>query len=92
MLNSSAVPAPAPGFTLEELDGALLLFEPDSGRIVHTNPTAALVWGLCDGRRTLAQIVALLTDAYPAQAGEVASDVPRVVDELLELGALRLRA
>lgn len=91
-MNSTAVPAPAPGYVLEELDGELLLFEPQSGRIVQTNATAALVWGLCDGRRTLAEITALLAAAYPAQAVEVAADVPRVAAELLELGVLRHEA
>ena len=84
----TAVAVPTPGYVLEELDGKLMLFDPASGRIVQANATAALVWGLCDGSRTLGEITELLA-AYLGQEAGVRADVPRIVRELLESGALR---
>jgi len=49
-----SVPSPDPGFVLEELDEELLIFNPQNGRILELNATAALVWQLCGGSRTVA--------------------------------------
>jgi len=91
-MRGTAVPRPARGYVLEELDDELVLFEPDSGRVVQANVTAALVWGLCDGRRSVAEIADLLAAAYPGQEAGVRADVPRIVAELAVLGALEIGA
>lgn len=86
-----SVPSPDPGFVLEELDEELLLFHPQNNRILELNATAALVWQLCDGSRTVAQISKLLADAYPQDAGTIAQDVQRILEELNKLEAVYWR-
>jgi hypothetical protein len=84
------VPTREAGFRLEMLDGEALLFDPAQRRLVHCNETAALVWRLCDGERTVAEIIALLTEAYPEQATAIPQDVQSVLAQLLDADAIRL--
>ena len=82
------IPVPTPGFTLEELDGDLFLFNPQDGSLLELNSTAALIWQLCDGRRSMAQIQELLSAAYPEAGTSIEGDIPRILAHLASLGAL----
>lgn len=75
-------PARAPGLEHAELDGELVLVHADGGHVVYLNATAALVWGLCNGERSVAEIVALLGEAYPDAAAQLAGDVEAALREL----------
>lgn len=81
-------PKKCAGFLIEELDGELVLFHPGRNKIIHANQTAALVWQLCDGERTVPQIVELLADAYPESRQQIEEEVPLTVQELRRKGAL----
>ncbi|WP_248963693.1 pyrroloquinoline quinone biosynthesis peptide chaperone PqqD [Sphaerisporangium perillae] len=56
-------------------------------RIVVLNDQAASVVRLCDGTRTVAQIIDELTAAFPG--GAVATDVPEFLDRVRAEGWLR---
>jgi len=50
-----------------EIDGEIVLFDPKRNRVHNLNPTAAVIWQLCDGSRTveeLAEDMAILFDTY----------------------------
>jgi hypothetical protein len=81
-------PLPTPGFAIEELDGELLLFHPSSETILHINETGALVWRLCDGQRSAADIVETLTAVYPDAAANIAQDVPELLNQFADQGAI----
>lgn len=81
-------PLPTPGYAIEALDGELLLFHPSSETILHTNETGALVWRLCDGQRSVAEIVAVLTAVYPEAAADIAQDVPELLAQFAHQGAI----
>jgi pyrroloquinoline quinone biosynthesis protein D len=51
---------------------------------VRLNPTAAEVLGLCDGQRSLDDIVAALTERY--QGADVRDDVTELVDAMAQKG------
>ena len=57
---------------------------------MHLNRTAALIWYLCDGRRTVEQILGLLRDAYPEARSEIDADVRRVLQLFLDHEALTI--
>ena len=84
------VPAQVAGFVLEELDGELLIFDSASGRIVEVNETAALIWQLCDGKRSLAELSELISATYPEAEETIKQDIPRVMQQLVSLGVLYL--
>jgi hypothetical protein len=82
------IPTRSDDFVLEELDGDLLLFNPQNGRLLELNSTAALVWQLCDGARPLSEIETLLAELYPDAAPAIAADLPNILSNLKQLGAL----
>lgn len=82
------VPRPAAGFRVETLKGEVVLLHLARNLILHANPTAALIWSLCDGQRSVAEIVDLLRAAYPESAEEIARDAPKIMELLLQQGAL----
>jgi len=79
-------PRPAPGFQMETLEGEIVLLHPAYNIIIHSNQGGALIWSLCDGQRSVAEIVELLSAAYPESAGAIAVDVPQTIQELLSRG------
>lgn len=71
-----------------ELAGERILVDELSGRVIHLNRSAALVWWLCDGGRTVGEICELLGGAFPDHADVVDADVRQAVAELRAAGAL----
>ncbi len=79
---------PTPGYAIEALDGELLLFHPSSETILHTNETGAMVWRLCDGQRSIGEIVETITAVYPEAAADIAQDVPDLLTQFADQGAI----
>jgi Coenzyme PQQ synthesis protein D (PqqD) len=69
-MEPSFKPRHTPDFQLEVMGDELLIYHPAQTKVVYCNATSALIWQLCDGERTVAQIVELLASAYP-EAGDV---------------------
>lgn len=84
------MPRHAAGFHLEAMDGEVLLYHPGLTRALRLNETAALVWRLCDGRRTVAHIAETLGELFPQQAEAVRLDVIDVVARLEVDGAIEV--
>lgn len=80
-------PRRAAGYQIETVDEELLLYDPEHGRILALNATGALVWQLCDGARTVGEIVGLLQEGYPDAAG-IPDDVEELLGKLREAGAV----
>jgi len=76
-------PRRKPDYRLEELDGELLIYHPTESNVVYCNQTASLIWYLCDGTHTTAEIIALLSDAYP-EAATIPTDVDTVLRTLAQ--------
>lgn len=83
-------PHPVAGFQIEVLDGEAVLFHATKLTLVHLNPSAALVYRLSDGQRSVGEIVSLLTDAYPESAAGIPGDVQKALDWLVAAGTLVL--
>jgi hypothetical protein len=81
------VPTPVAGVEMEVVEGEVLLYHPQQTRAVYLNATAALVWGLCDGSRSVAEIITLIGQSYP-DAVTLAEDVLSTVDQLRQNGVL----
>jgi coenzyme PQQ biosynthesis protein PqqD len=82
------IPTPVDGFQVENLDGEIVLLHPAHNLIIYINQTGALVWQLCDGRRSVDEIIEILSDAYPESKAEIAVDVPQTIQTLVSRGAL----
>jgi hypothetical protein len=75
-------PSRRDGYRIEAIDGELLLHHPGETKVVYCNETAALVWHLCDGRRTPRDIMDLLAAVFPDVAADVAHDVTAAIEQL----------
>ena len=89
-MNEAASPRRRDGFQFEVLDGEAVLFEVATLRIMHLNQSAALIWQLCDGSRTVAEIRDMLVAAYPDAAPTIPSDLYSALTRLIQTGALAL--
>lgn len=81
-------PRPRPGYRVEQVEEETVLYFPGDARVLYCNPTAALIWQLCDGRRTVDEIVAALEAAYPDAAGTIRADVEQALATLADSGAI----
>jgi hypothetical protein len=89
-MNPSNRPVRKPEFVFQNLDNELVLFNTESLNVLYLNESASLVWQLCDGNNTIAEMIALLADAYPESAGAIATDVQETLQLFLDHHALTL--
>ncbi len=83
------VPVPVEGFHMETLDGETILLHPARSLVIYSNPTATLIWQLCDGVSSVEDIINLLCEADPESQDDIRRDVPEAVQLLVERGALK---
>jgi hypothetical protein len=77
-------------FSLVDVEGETLLVDAQSEAVIYMDKAASVVWMLCDGQRRLADIAALIAEAYPEDRDRVVKDVRLAVRSLCEQGALSL--
>lgn len=87
-MDLTCIPQQKPDFRLEQLDGELLLYHPSRTTIIYCNPTASLIWQLCDGARPVAEIVSLLSAAYEQPADTLAAEVTATLEEFRQQQAI----
>lgn len=85
---SNTKPMQSTDYHLEELDGELLLFHPGQTTLIACNLTASLIWQLCDGQRTTAEIAALLQTAFPDAAETIPTDLATLLQQFKQHGVL----
>lgn len=73
---------------MERFDNELLLVHVENATGIWLNETASLVWLLCDGERTVADITALLRDSFPEAREHLPSEVEDAVRLLSAHGAI----
>lgn len=64
------------------LDTEALVVDVKTGVLYPLNGVAARIWQLCDGERTLDEIVAALAAEFDAEEATIREDARRFVDEL----------
>jgi len=84
----ASVPKQAFGFFVEEMEGENLLYRLGTHKAIHLNETATIIWKLCDGSRTVQDIVDLLKQEFPGSEADIALDVAEAVELLAGEGAL----
>ena len=82
------IPVPASDFRLEEMDGELLLYHPASTKAVYLNETASMIWKLCDGERTIGEILELLRESFPEAGESMEADVESTLESFADQAAI----
>ena len=72
------------GFLLERIDGEISVYHPTLTTAVYLNEAGALIWELCDGSRSVAEIIDILSDQYPESRPQIGTDVTAIVAQLVE--------
>ena len=71
------------------VDGELVLYDPDEQRLHVLNPTAGLIWRLCDGKHQQSDLVETLADRYPRHRSAIEEDVPQIIERFRSEGLLQ---
>lgn len=71
-----------------ELDGRISVYAPAVGEVLSLNDTASDIWRLCDGMRSLDEIVSALADAYRVSTEAIYDEVEAVLRRFLLAGLL----
>ena len=86
------MPAMKPKFrqdlTVVELDGEAVIYDDESGELHHLNPTATVVFTLCDGTATVKELSADIADAFSQPAHEVERQVRALLREFRKVNLL----
>jgi coenzyme PQQ biosynthesis protein PqqD len=72
------------GYFLERLDGEVTVYHPTLTTAVYLNETGALIWELCDGERTISDIIEILSQQYPESGAQIETDVKDLITRLIE--------
>jgi hypothetical protein len=88
MNDVSTIPVRSRTVQIEQLDGELIVIDSARDVVVHANTTAALILQLCDGQRTVSDIVDILAVAYPDAEQDIRRDVPDTINSLIAQGIL----
>lgn len=71
-----------------DLDGCVYVYDP-TGVMRILNASASAIWRLCDGTRTVADVVGELRQHHAVTAEVLAGDVAATIAELMRIGLLR---
>ena len=81
-------PEPAGGLDVHEVEDGFVVFDASTDRVHYLNPTATVVFSLCDGKRTTDEIAELVRSAWELESPPV-DDVVACVAQLRDEGVLR---
>lgn len=79
---------PDPQVTLEHVGSQAVLYDRRNGQAHVLNGSAARLWELCDGERTIDQLTTQFASSYDIPADAVRSDVEQLVASFRDLGVL----
>lgn len=73
------VPAQREGLFSEVLEDEAVVYDRGRKRAVYLSETATVIWHLCDGKRSIEDILKLLSAEYPEAAQQIESDVNEAI-------------
>jgi hypothetical protein len=85
---TTARPVQADGLEVNEVEDGLVLYQAGPKLVHYLNNTAAFVFELCSGERTVDEIAAFVARSFDMEGLPIAA-VVSCVDELREKGVLR---
>ena len=83
-----ARPEPKAGLVVQPVDGDVVIYDPEADALHHLEPTAAAVWTLLNGNRSVRAVAADLADVYGAAEESVRLDVLELAKVMYERGLL----
>lgn len=87
-IQSNKIYAPSEDVVAREIEGELIIVPLVAGigdledELFTLNETGKAIWDRLDGKRSLAEVTAILADEYTSEPGEIEQDVLGLVEEL----------
>lgn len=78
--------------SVAEIDREAVVWDPVPEQLHYLNHSAALVFGLCDGRTTIAEMAEAIGDAYEMDPRELDGQIRPLLRQLREVGLLEGKA
>jgi hypothetical protein len=86
ILARTTAPAHHPGVLARQAkpdEPSLVLLNPKSGEYYTLEAVGTRVWELCDGKRTISEMAAIIAQEYDASQDVIESDVLELVEDLI---------
>jgi hypothetical protein len=83
----TTTPERRPGVLAQQVkpdDPSLVLLNPKTGEYYTLEAVGTRVWQLCDGKRTISEIAAIIGEEYDESRETIESDVIELVKELMD--------
>ena len=80
-----------PDYLLERMDNEVTVYHPTLTTSLYLNETGGLIWELCDGQRSTADIIEILGEMYQESRQQVAEDVMNIIARLVDNNIARLQ-
>jgi len=80
-----------PDYLLERIDNEVTVYHPTLTTSLYLNETGGLIWELCDGQRSTADIIEILGGVYQESRQQVAEDVMNIIARLVDNNIARLQ-
>ncbi len=90
-MTNPKIPVRVSDFLLERIDENVLLYHPGLTKTIHLNQTAAIVWDMCDGTRSVQEIADTLGLEYPDAVAEIREDVDATLQRFADEGAIEFK-
>lgn len=84
----NARPKAREDLTVVELDGEAVIFDENQGSLHHLNPTASIVFSLCDGTCSVPELARDIAEAFGAPLEDVEPHALSVVADFEAAGLL----
>ena len=86
---NSASPVRRQGITARDIGGETLLYSVDERAIHVLNPTAKLIWDLCDGKHTVEDMERVVRTSFSVARGhDLVIDIRRTLEVFVNKGLL----
>ena len=72
-----------------DMEDGFILFNSESSLVHHLNPSAAIIWQLCDGTATISELASDISAEFHVDEGETVKQLVGVIAELDALGLVR---
>ncbi len=83
-MDTSKIVVVESGYLLERMDNEITVYHPTLATSLYLNETGALIWELCDGVRSVSEVIDILAELYPEHRKQIADDVRALIRRLLE--------
>ena len=82
MLTPESRPCRQDSILMQQAAGSHILLKPDSGQCYALDDIGAVIWSLCDGAHSVADIVTAIVFEYDAPAEIVEADTMELLQDL----------